>query len=56
MKKSLLVIFALFICAFGAVAQITITTADIASPTKIIYQSNDTLLTSPAIVGSFGIS
>lgn len=56
MKKSLLVIFALFICAFGAVAQITITTADIAAPTKIIYQSNDTLPSGSLSVGSAGIS
>lgn len=56
MKKSLLIASAFVLGSLGASAQITITTADIASPIKIIYQANDTLLTNPAIVGSFGIS
>ena len=56
MKKSLLIASAFVLGTLGATAQITITTADIAAPIKIIYQANDTLLTNPAIVGSFGIS
>ena len=56
MKKSLLFVSALILGSLSASAQITITTADIASPVKIIYQANDTLLTSPTIIGSFGIS
>lgn len=56
MKKSLLILAAFVLSALGSKAQITITTADIAAPVKVIYQANDTLLTSSAIVGSFGIS
>lgn len=54
MKKSLLFVSALFLCVMSTNAQITITTADIASPTKIIYQANDTMPT--VSEGSFGIS
>ncbi len=54
MKKILLLASALFLFALGANAQITITTADIAAPIKIIYQSNDTMPT--VSQGSFGIS
>ncbi|MGZ4054662.1 MAG: T9SS type A sorting domain-containing protein [Bacteroidia bacterium] len=56
MKKSLLIISTLFIGALGANAQITVTSADVASPVKVIYQSNDTLMTSGAIAGSSGPS
>lgn len=56
MKKSLLIISAFVFGALSVKAQITITTADVATPTKIIYQANDTLLTSPTIIGSFGTS
>ena len=54
MKKSLLIVSAIIMSALGAKAQITVTTADIASPTKIIYQANDTMPT--VSEGSFGIS
>ena len=40
----------------ASVAQITITTTDVAAPTKIIYQSNDTLPSPSLSVGSAGIS
>ena len=56
MKKQLLIISAFLIGTFSANAQITITSSDVATPIKVIYQSNDTLLTSGAIVGSAGIS
>lgn len=52
MKKNLLLSTALLIGALSANAQITITTADVAMPTKIIYQSNDTLPTvTPGVAG-----
>ena len=56
MKKSLLIISGLFISALSANAQITVTMADVASPIKVIYQANDTLLTSGSVVGSAGTS
>lgn len=43
MKKLLLLSFVAL--SIGADAQITITTADIATPTKVIYQANDTMPT-----------
>ena len=46
MKKQLLIISAFLIGTFSANAQITITSSDVATPIKVIYQSNDTLLTS----------
>lgn len=54
MKKTLLLSSALLLCALGVNAQITVTTADVAAPVKIIYQSNDTMPT--VSEGSFGIS
>lgn len=54
MKKSLLIVSALIMSALGSIAQITITTTDVASPIKIIYQSNDTMPTISE--GSFGTS
>lgn len=54
MKKLLLTTTAIVALTIIATAQITVTTADIASPTKIIYQANDTMPT--VSEGSFGIS
>ncbi len=54
MKKSLLFVSAVILGALNTNAQITITTADVAAPTKIIYQANDTMPT--VSEGSFGIS
>jgi Secretion system C-terminal sorting domain len=53
MKKSLLIVSALLIAAMSSTAQITITTADVATPVKIIYQANDTVPTGFS-VGGFG--
>lgn len=54
MKKSLLIISAFIVSTLGAKAQITITSADIASPLKLIQQAHDTM---PTIsIGSAGIS
>jgi hypothetical protein len=53
MKKTLLLSI-LGLCAFGADAQITLTSADIATPTKVIYQAQDTM---PAVsIGGSGAS
>lgn len=54
MKKLLLTTSAVLFAALITTAQITVTTADIASPTKVIYQANDTMPT--VSEGSFGIS
>ncbi len=54
MKKLLLTTSAIVAITLFAKAQITVTTADIASPTKVIYQANDTMPT--VSVGSFGTS
>ncbi|HEY0029314.1 MAG TPA: T9SS type A sorting domain-containing protein [Bacteroidia bacterium] len=54
MKKNLLIISALVFGAFGAKAQITITTADVAFPPALIQQAHDTLPTVSA--GSSGIN
>lgn len=56
MKKSLLIVTALFVVTVSATAQITITTADVAVPPKIIYQANDTLPDGSINEGSSGIS
>jgi len=53
MKKTLLFSF-LGLCAVGADAQITLTTADIATPTKVIYQAQDTMPT--VSIGGSGAS
>jgi type IX secretion system substrate protein len=57
MKKSLLIVTALVMSAAGVNAQITITSADVAVPVKIIYQANDTTYAATGInEGSSGIS
>ncbi len=56
MKKSLLFISALFAGVLSSSAQITVTTADVASPIKIIYQANDTLPSGSLSVGTDGVS
>jgi hypothetical protein len=56
MKKLLLITSTFLFGALSINAQITITTADVATPVKVIYQSNDTVMTSGAIVGSAGVS
>jgi|GEM_PF-3157441 len=54
MKKLLLLITSFCIGILNAGAQITITTADMPSPTKVFYEANDTL---PTIsIGNAGIS
>lgn len=45
MKKTLLIVTSFCIGILSVNAQITITTADMPTPTKIIYQSNDTMPT-----------
>ena len=45
MKKALLIITTFCISILNVCAQITITTADMAIPTKVVYQSNDSLST-----------
>lgn len=52
MKKSLLFVTSFCIYFLNTTAQITITTADMPVPTKVIYQANDTLPT--VSVGSAG--
>ncbi|MBA3972554.1 MAG: T9SS type A sorting domain-containing protein [Bacteroidetes bacterium] len=56
MKKSLLFVSALFLSAMGANAQIILTSADVASPIRVVYQANDTLLPASINEGSSGIS
>ncbi|MCX6294992.1 MAG: hypothetical protein NTX97_02815 [Bacteroidetes bacterium] len=56
MKKSLLFISAIFIGSLSSTAQITVTTADVASPIKVIYQANDTLPSVALSVGTAGVS
>ena len=56
MKKLLLTTSAIVSFTLIASAQITVTTADVASPTKIIYQANDTMPSGSLSVGSFGTS
>jgi hypothetical protein len=55
MKKSLLFISAFFMSAAASNAQITITSADVASPVKVIRQATDTMPTGYTI-GSAGAS
>ncbi len=54
MKKSLLIITSFCIGILNASAQITITTADMPVPSKVIYQANDTM---PTIsIGAAGVA
>lgn len=55
MKKSLLLLSAV-VFGLSASAQITITTSDVANPTKLIFQATDTTVVSPSLIGSAGIS
>src|ERR1043165_4026159 len=55
MKRSLLFLSALFVAAFTANAQITITISDIASPTTIINQAQDTM-PATSLIGSSGVN
>ncbi len=54
MKKSLLIITFFLISILNVCAQIAITSADMAVPTKVVYHSNDSL--SAVSIGSAGIS
>lgn len=56
MKKNLLIVSTFLSSALCVNAQITITTADVAAPIKVIYQSNDTLPSAGLSVGSAGTS
>lgn len=54
MKKKLLIILSLFIVILNASAQIIITTADMPTPTTVIYQAKDTV---PTIsIGNAGVN
>lgn len=54
MKKTLLIITSFCISILNVCGQITITTADMAIPTKVVYQSDDTL--SNVSIGNAGVS
>lgn len=56
MKKNLLITASLLFGAVVSNAQITLTTADVAAPIKVIYQANDTLPSPTLSVGTSGIS
>ncbi len=56
MKKNLLIVSTLLFSVLAVKAQITITSADVAAPIKVIYQSNDTLPSAGLSVGSAGTS